>query len=270
MHIKKLAFSILSIFIIGFNMVAHSEGHEKPVIGILMNAGSDDSYSIYPWYAMRQDYANAVIQAGGIPIFIGHEPELIDDYTSILDGLVLTGADLQSPSQAYTTGITLNVKADEFPRAFVEFKYAKIAYEKNIPLLAICAGMQNLNVAFGGTLSKDIAKHHGSSINHRISDRTQTQHSITINADTKLYDITQVEKLDVNSNHREGIKTVADVFQVTALAEDGVIEAFEAPTKDFMIGVMWHPEFVLTNSEKKIWRAFIAASSKHKLTLKNQ
>lgn len=270
MCIKKLPFSILFILIIGFNMVAYSKGHEKPVIGILMNAGSDDSYSVYPWYAMRQDYAKAVIQAGGIPVFIGHEPELIKDYADILDGLVLTGADLQSPADAYTSGITQNVKANEFPRAFVEFQYAKIAYEKNIPLLAICAGMQNLNVAFGGTLSKDIAKHHNSSINHRISDRTQTQHSIKINTGTKLHDITQVENLDVNSNHREGIKTVANVFQVTALAEDGVIEAFEAPTKDFMIGVMWHPEFVLTSSEKKLWQAFIAASLKRRLAFKNQ
>lgn len=236
---------------------------KKPLIGIMLNDGGKGGYSDYPWYAMRQNYGRVIAELGGIPVFIGHDTQPIDDYIQVLDGILLTGGDLNTPEGAYTTGIkTFDPK--KYPREYVEFQLVKKALEKNIPVLGICAGMQDMNLALGGTLIPNLKEVLKTPIQHRQENREKLHHSIAISEKSQLYKIVKTKSLKVNSNHRAGINKVSPVFVVTARAPDGVIEGFEVPGKRFFMGVMWHPEFMLTPEEKLLWKSFIQASSEYR------
>ncbi len=254
------------IIVLFLGMVSCSQNKpvaKKPLIGILMNDGGKGGYSEYPWYAMRQNYSQVIAENGGIPVFIGHDVEPIEDYLKILDGVVLTGGDFSSSDEAYTTGISGTFNPKHHPREFIEFALVRKGYEKDLPVIGICAGMQEMNLALGGTLYENLKKSLGTPIQHRNETRHVVQHNIEIKPDTKIHQILETEKLTVNSNHNAGINKVSPKLTVSALAPDGVIEAFEAKDKRFFIGVMWHPEFVLSEQEKQLWKAFIQASKEY-------
>jgi putative glutamine amidotransferase len=100
-------------------------------------------------------------------------------------------------------------------------------------------------------------------IEHRVENREEVQHQISVIPKSLLYCIVKKKNYGVNSNHRNGIDRLSDKFVVTARAPDNVIEAFEAPHKMFFMGVMWHPEFALTKEDKALWQAFVLASASY-------
>lgn len=254
MHFRHLFY----VVILWFGILNHiAVANERPLIGILLNSGTDKSYSIFPWYAIRKNYSQVIVEAGGLPVFISHDIESLDGYLQVLDGILLTGGEFGVPDEAYTTGIKGQINPKHFPRSSIEFELIKKAYAKDIPLLGICAGMQNMNAAMGGTLYHNLLKSLQTTTQHRIEERDKTQHSIEIAPKTKLFNITGTKVLDVNSNHHGGIRKLAAPFKVSARAPDGVIEGLEAPSKRFFMGVMWHPEFQLSNEEKKLWKSFV-------------
>ncbi len=234
----------------------------KPLIGILLNDGGEGGYSIYPWYAMRKNYGEIVAKMGGVPVFIGHDVAVIQDYLHKLDGIVLTGGDLKSPPPEFENGLHKAVDPKSYPRQAVEFVLIQEAYKRDIPLLGICAGMQDMNVALGGSIQnlKEAGK---TLIEHRVENREEVQHQITVVSKSMLHYIVKKKNFGVNSNHRQGIHLLSDKLVVTARAPDDVIEAFEAPHKIFFMGVMWHPEFALTNEDKALWQAFVQASARY-------
>lgn len=235
---------------------------KKPIIGIMLNVENDKAYSIYPYFAIRKNYSDVVIRHGGIPVFLGHDYTSIDDYLNMLDGIVLTGGDFETSEEAFTTGLKSIPDPKKFPRERMEVELIRKAYERNIPVIGMCAGMQEMNVAMGGTLHANLIENKVTTFQHRVSDRAHPQHAIKIDKNSKLYQIIQSENLHVNSNHNAGIKQASEALKVVARAPDGVIEAFEAPNKRFFIGVMWHPEFVLSEGEHALWQAFISAAKK--------
>ena len=130
-------------------------------------------------------------------------------------------------------------KFDEYPlvkKCVEEFN------KQNKPILGICAGIQELNVIFGGTLFQSIP-------NHNLKD--QSKHIINIEEDSFLYKIYKKDKLEVNSYHEQAIKDVAPGFRIVARCDDGTIEGIE---KDNVIGVQWHPESVL---DMEIFEGFV-------------
>ncbi|MBS0287274.1 MAG: gamma-glutamyl-gamma-aminobutyrate hydrolase family protein [Proteobacteria bacterium] len=258
-------FGLTILFFINTHLIAKTSHNEKPLIGILLNDGGKGGYSDYPWYAMRKNYSQVVAQLGGVPVFIGHDKEPIEDYLKILDGVVLTGGDFYSPPEAFTTGVNKDYNPKYHPREYIEFALIKKGYDSDLPILGICAGMQQMNIALGGTIFENLKKSLGTPIQHRNETRHEIQHMIDIAHDSKLYDIMQTERLAVNSNHNAGINKIAPKLKVVALAPDGVIESFEAKNKKFFVGVMWHPEYVLSEEEKKLWIAFIDAAKEHRL-----
>lgn len=237
---------------------------QKPIIGIMVNSGDDSGYSIYPWYAIRKNYSQVVADLGAIPILITHDAESATDYLDLVDGILLTGGDFGTPDEVFTTGLKGPVDRKRFPRSYLEFELVQQAYARDIPLLGICAGMQNMNAAMGGTLYQNLKEALGTPIQHRNEIRDSAHHSIEIFPKSRLYQITRVKSLDVNSNHNAGIKEPARVFVVNARAPDGVIEGFEAPNKRFFMGVMWHPEFLLSEQEKELWKAFVCAAAQYR------
>jgi putative glutamine amidotransferase len=141
-----------------------------------------------------------------------------------------------------------------------------------LPILAICRGIQVLNVAGGGTLVQDIPTQVKGALEHKLSvpqhEPYALAHEVWLDKDTLLARLmrerlSDADSCDVNSRHHQAIKDVADGFQVSATAPDGVIEAIEAPAARFCLGVQWHPEnFWRTGEFRPLFEGFLEACSR--------
>jgi putative glutamine amidotransferase len=132
----------------------------------------------------------------------------------------------------------------------------------NLPLLAICRGIQVLNVALGGTLYQDIPSQLPQASRHDFSDQARNYlgHEVLVQAGTRLADIVGAGSLAVNSFHHQAARDIAPLLQVAASAPDGIVEGLEARGKDFVVGVQWHPEELIEDEPRmlRLFQAFVA------------
>ena len=167
--------------------------------------------------------------------------KFLDEICKICDGLIVTGSANDVHPKYYKEKVLegKEYKYDEFPMV----KRAVELFEENRkPILGICAGIQEINVIFGGTLNQLIE-------NHQLKDGTK--HEIEIEKNSMLYDIYQKKHMEVNSYHNQSIKKLAPGFKITALSSDGVVEAIE---KKRIIAVQWHPE---VSNDMRLFEKFI-------------
>lgn len=234
---------------------------KKPVIGISLDAEYNGGYSKMPWYALRQNYCDVLVSVGAMPLPLGHYPDLVDDYASKIDGLVLTGGNFDvDPKLFGAESVHEYVKLKPARTAF-ELLIAKKMYELGKPILGICGGMQLLNVVFGGSLIQHIPAEIDNCIPHEQPNPENAAHSIIIYAGTLLEKIVGAREVQVNTAHHQAIKNVASILAVNAIAEDGVIEGVESTDpKKFILGLQWHPEYTVTPADTKIIDAFVAAT----------
>jgi putative glutamine amidotransferase len=216
-----------------------------------------------------EDYRQSILHAGGEVRII--EPSMpVADALEGVSGLLLTGGDDVAPGRY---GETPHPTVEEDP-ARDEFEIALVAdvRRRNLPLLAICRGIQVLNVAAGGTLVQDIPSQVQGALNHNWTvpphQPYDLAHEIWIEKDSLLATL-MGERLvgsdtcEVNSRHHQAVKQVAPGFRVTATAPDGVIEAIEDPAARFCLGVQWHPEnFWRTGEFRPLYEGFINAASR--------
>ena len=239
---------------------------KKPLIGITLDYFDPGQhaeaawYSQWPWYALRYRYCEAVVLAGGVPLALSYYLNCIDDYAEILDGLVLTGGGFDIDPKLYGDEAihpTVKVKPN---RTEFEMAIARRMLDLNKPVLGICGGMQLLNVLHKGTLYQDLPSDIKSDINHsQTHDRHLPQHQAIIEPDTFLAELIKETSVLVNSVHHQSIKQIANGFQVNAKAPDGIIEGIESSNYKFCLGVQWHPEFHVTEADKKIFTGFVNA-----------
>jgi len=145
----------------------------------------------------------------------------------------------------------------------MELEATHIAFARNLPILAICRGIQVLNVSQGGTLYQDIPTQVQESILHtQKADKKTTTHATRIEAKTLLFRVVGRKEIWVNGRHHQAVKDVAPGFVVTARATDGVVEAMEHSSKRFVIGVQWHPEGNWRDDpySRRLFRAFVRAA----------
>ncbi len=171
------------------------------------------------------DIVNSVYKNGAIPIGI----VLNENYKEVInmcDGIIFSGGD----------------SFEEYDKEALEY-----IYEKDIPVLGICLGMQLMGILFNGKMID---------IDHHKKDMDYV-HSIHINKDSKLYDIFKLDYIKVNSRHKSAIKDTT--LKVSALSHDNRIEAIEDSTKKFFLGVQWHPESMVKYDKKQenIFKYFI-------------
>ena len=127
--------------------------------------------------------------------------------------------------------------------------------EANKPILGICGGAQLINVAAGGTLIQNLKK---IPINHeQINPRNETSHNVKIYKRSKLFNICKKDVIKVNSAHHQAIKKLGKDFKVCGVSNDGIIEAIEHKFHKWCIGLQWHPEFLITKNDLKIFKNFI-------------
>lgn len=236
---------------------------KRPIIGITADVEEAGEKAKLPTYFLRQNYADAITRAGGVPLMLPHEPELAEDYVARLDGLVVTGGafDIDPAMFGATTRHATVVTKDR--RTRFETAVTKGALARDIPVLGICGGQQLLNVILGGTLFQHIPDEVKNPLAHeQPGPRDRPGHDVTVAEGTLLHRITGAATLSVNSAHHQAAKTVGPGVVVDATAPDGVIEGIEDPRKKFCLGVQWHPEYGVSAGDGKIFDAFVAAARK--------
>jgi putative glutamine amidotransferase len=235
-------------------------GSVKPVIGIGAYPRTvETAFGPTLLHTASRHYVQAVERAGGAPVVLPvteSEDEDVASVLRVLDGVVLTGGgDIQpsmygEPPDNSTHGV--NAERDAFEVAL--FQQAVAA---ELPVLAICRGMQLMNVAMGGSLVQDVFSATGQF--HDEDKRAhELVHGIKVEPGSCLAETLGVVQLGVNSVHHQGIGRLATDLRAVAWAEDGSIEGVELPGARFALGVQWHPEMLDDQPEQQgLFRALV-------------
>ncbi|WP_169544524.1 gamma-glutamyl-gamma-aminobutyrate hydrolase family protein [Sneathiella aquimaris] len=236
---------------------------KKPIIGITLDSEDPGAYSNMPWYALRQNYADVITQNGGLPIALPHEPEMTDQYLDLIDGLVVTGGAFDvDPAMFGATSRHSTVVTKDKRTAF-ERNMAEAMLKADKPVLGICGGQQLLHVILGGTLIQHIPDEVENALAHeQPNPRTEAGHNVSVREGTLLHRIVGTTTLPVNSAHHQAAKDVSENITVNATASDGVIEGIEDNRYRFCLGVQWHPEYLISDGDRKIMEAFIQEAAK--------
>jgi putative glutamine amidotransferase len=211
------------------------------------------------------DYEESVRRAGGEVRVLHQDTDRPGDVIGSIDGLLLTGGGDVEPS-IYGAATHPAFDPAEAGRDEYEIELVRRAFEKDIPVFAICRGVQVLNVARGGTLIQHIPEEVGTSVEHRVKEpRFAIAHDVWLTPGSLLQE-TLRERLEdadscaVNSRHHQAPKDLGEGLVASATAPDGVIEAVEDPSRRFCLGVQWHPEnFWRTGEFRTLFEAFVQA-----------
>jgi len=210
-------------------------------------------------------YLHAVQQAGGVPVLL--PPQLskasLERLVRGLDALLLTGGgDVDPATFGEAPHPTLYEVAPA--RDALETQATLIALEKKTPLLAICRGIQVLNVALGGSLHQDVETEPGTQIQHSQKEaREQTTHKVTVTPRSRLGRVLGAEDIEVNSFHHQVIKSLGRGLVPVAWAPDKLVEGVELDDdSQFVLGVQWHPEHLVGSSEpaRRLFSALVTAA----------
>lgn len=218
---------------------------------------------------LKPDYRSALERAGARIKELTPADELPAALDNC-DGLMLTGGVdvdpvLYGEADRHPT-VELDATRDDY-----EMELARLALERDLPLLAICRGTQVLNVAAGGTLIQDIPSAQPGSLAHQQSGpKDEPSHAVQVVEGTCLSLLmqgagTEGHELQVNSRHHQSVKDAAPGFVVSATAPDGIVEAIERPASDFCVGVQWHPEnFWRSGSFRNLFEGLVAAARRYR------
>jgi putative glutamine amidotransferase len=260
----RSSYSIMSVTESSSSSSAHKQ---RPLIGISLDIESNNpSYSQHPWYALRQNYSHALVQAGATTLALPHDTTAVDQYLDILSGIVITGGAFDVDPQLYGAQPRQGLLRLKPERTAFEMALLQGALDRKMPLLGICGGEQLLAVVLGGTLVQHIPDEIPKALEHlQDYDAARTSHAIQIVEGTLLHRLTQTPEMPVNSRHHQAVKDVPEPLTISATAPDGVVEAIELPTSvhPFCLGVQWHPEFQATGYDTKILQGFVAATREY-------
>jgi putative glutamine amidotransferase len=216
-----------------------------------------------------EDYRQSILHVGGEVRILDPSMKVADALAG-LDGLLLSGGEDVSPA---LYGEEPHPKLGEVDPQRDAFELAIIADARgvNLPIFAICRGVQILNVAFGGSLVQDIPSEVTGALDHYLTSPPHQPfdlaHEIWLEQDSLLARLmrerlSDADSCEVNSRHHQAVKRIAEGFKMSATAPDGVIEAIEDPSASFCLGVQWHPEnFFRTGEFRALFEGFLAAAA---------
>ena len=214
--------------------------------------------------ALGLGYPGAVERAGAVPVILPPlHGDAIDLLVSRLDGLLLTGGPDLDP---HTYGAEPHDALGPTEREIDVFELALIdsAERHGLPVLAICRGMQALNVSRGGTLVQDLPTEYDGALPHRQDEpgRIPT-HEVRLARGSRIAAVVGAANISVNSFHHQAVERLGDGLRAVGWAPDGVIEAIEDPRREFMIGVQWHAESLAETEpvQADLLEAFVTAAS---------
>ena len=249
----------------------HRGAPEKPLIGVTtsevrkakeyrqVREGEPPRHEM----ALGLAYMRTIELAGGVPVVMPPlGPDSINPLLDQVAGICLSGGpDLDPKTYAAQADPHLGPTWPELD--FVELAVARGADRRELPILAICRGMQALNVARGGTLQQHLTV--GELAHRQHEPPEEPTHEVRIAPDSRLADILGTTSIEVNSFHHQAVDRLGEGLRPVAWAPDGVIEAVEAADRtEFMIGVQWHAEGLWASERHlALFRAFVAAARRH-------
>ncbi len=239
-----------------------------PLIGITTKR-QQNKYG-FPEIAIAETYPQAVLRAGGMPVLIplGMPEERIRQIVGLVDGIIFSGGGDIEPGE-YGSEMTEKVHTVDSDRDRVEIQLVGEVVEDGKPFLGICRGIQVINVAFGGTLYRDILEEHPNAIEHTYYPDwpwDHLAHNVDVQAGSVLADILGSTDVPVNSLHHQAIRQVASDLVPIAYAPDGIVEGVMLPEHPFGLAVQWHPEWLPEHKPMRaLFQAFVdAANSERK------
>lgn len=248
---------------------SRTQGNVVPVMSdpsrpLIIVGGSTETIRSVSRLRANEAYLRAVEQAGGLPLLAPPYPELVAALVARADGIVLVGGEDVDPAR-YGAVRHARTEASAPARDAMELALVQAARGARVPLLAICRGLQVLNVALGGTLVQDIpSERAGSVAHHPAGARDARSHEIRVAADSRLSRLLQAESLAVNSLHHQAVDRLGRGLRAVAHSEDGILEAAEATdSRWWAVGVQWHPEELTDASgpwDRRLFEAFVGAA----------
>jgi putative glutamine amidotransferase len=198
---------------------------------------------------LNEAYVDAARAAGLTPIVVPPlDPGELAEIVAAVDGIILTGGEDVDPAEFGAAPNPATHPAHR-RRDKCELALVGLARQHQLPTLAICRGVQVVNVALGGTLIQDIPSEHPTDIDHdRFDERTMRTHAVAVDGDSKLARALGAAEITVNSSHHQALARVARGLRVVARAPDAIIEGVEWEGEDWwMLGVQWHPEELIAD-----------------------
>lgn len=233
---------------------------KKPLIGIPCRILKAEKP--YPSTGNTIAYLQAVVAAGGVPILIPNvdSKETWGHFYQMADGILLTGGEDVDPlrygEQPHQSLGTVCSSRDS-----LEIEITQRALKDEKPILAICRGLQLLNVSSGGTLFQDINAQGASSIQHQTEQWHSLVHTIEIEKSSKLATILETTNIATNSLHHQSIKDLGEGLKIVGRNSDGIIEAVESTGSNFVVAVQWHPEVLWQSIDARWLKLFSALVS---------
>ena len=228
---------------------------EKPLVGIVCCRRMQDSHY---FHMVGEKYINAINQhsdCSGVLIPVDQNNDIDESILNRMDGFLLTGSLSNVHPDQYNQEIINDEMLLDKSRDRSVFRMIHSIIQKEMPLLAICRGFQEMNVAFGGSLYQDLelqSSHQGHDFDRNESHEQQYgfSHQVEIIEDSLLHKISGLVHADVNSLHTQGVKNLSEQLEVNALSDHGLVEAFTIKeAKGFNLSVQWHPEWQPSQSE---------------------
>ena len=238
----------------------------KPLIGITGYGLTElpAKTTLYDaFYSSPALYADCVSRAGGLPVLLPPVDTQANDLLQRLDGIIFSGGGDIDPVHYGGDQNHPSLQRPDKPRDSFEVALIKQAVTiETLPILAICRGVQMLNVALGGTLIEHLPDHIDDDI-HRGSDGLWTQHDVSVNSNSKLAHIMQEKIVHTQSGHHQALNKIASGLKVVATSSDDIVEAVEHCTHPWCIGVQWHPETTAQNdiSQQRLFEALVVEAN---------
>jgi putative glutamine amidotransferase len=213
--------------------------------------------------ALGMTYLSAVEAAGGIPVILAPLcPAGTEALLDRLDGICLSGGPDITPT-SYRAAAHPELGPTEPDLDRFELDLARRARVRGLPVLGICRGAQLLNVSRGGTLFQHLPDVVGDAIEHRQADVSgEVSHTVRVRPGSRVAEIVGTAPLHVNSFHHQAVDGLGAGLRAVAWADDGVVEAIEAPVGEFAVGVQWHAEsLTAANEHAALFRALVEAAA---------
>jgi putative glutamine amidotransferase len=216
----------------------------KPIIGITPSIGQFENRGDI--FRMEVSYVEAVEAAGGVPILLPPSGADAADLLALVDGIIFSGGgdirpDRYGDSEVHETTYGISDLRDDF-----EFRLLEAAMAADLPTLAICRGIQVLNVGLGGTLYQDVSLQPTAPVEHRqpweVGSWENPIHPVALAPDSLAAEVIGDATVATNSAHHQTLKEIAPGLRVVGRADDGTVEVVEGVGKRFVLGVQWHPE----------------------------
>lgn len=235
----------------------------RPLIAITMRLDHTNDV-----FYLRRYYGEAIYQAGGTPVYLPLIPETdyIESLVNRLDGVLLAGSNSDVDPIRYDQAPHIKLGGVSYERDETDNLLLRACETRKIPLLAICYGMQALNVYRGGTLFQDLEAQVENVIKHQqAGPHDRPSHSVKIKSESLLAILAGGTATRVNSHHHQGLDELGQDLEPIAWAADGLVEAIINTRPDhFMLGVQWHPEIGWEKDplSQAIFKHFVARTAR--------